>query len=386
MDTKSARHSRFIFILMLLVVACEHVDSVSSPNTQTMDTPIQSLELLPIPLNKKCLNVDSTSNKGPDFSGSLIINSDYEFTLFPLDGSQKIPLPKSYWPFSESPDHKYFAFLEEVDTLVYSHLIIIDSQGQIVNTIDWEPEWEFPIQWVNEVNIIIRTSDFNSLILLNVITGEEKQLDFPYSDELHIEYGAGIIRSGFVAYSPDMTEVVYEGKGHVFILRDLNILPNAILWAKANHINWASPIWSATGDKIAVSLKDSRNIDDLYVVNVFDLSEDRLTDFGKIYNNPASITIYDFSWSPDNVHLAVQLDLRENEGDSVEKIGSRLVGRLLIVNSVSQQVTDYCLKYAFPPIWSPDGRYLVIDGYIVDILGEAAYKVTDGFIVGWLHK
>lgn len=380
----ATRFSVYHNILLCLVMLCGTACTPANLTDQPVSTATQSAGLSSPQISQKCLAVYPNRPEDLKLSGKLITTSNHNVSMLSLPGLEEEDLPKSYWPFLMSPDQKRFAFIEMTDSLVYSRLIVMDSQGRLITSFNWEPELEYPIQWVDNNKLLIRTSDVNSLMLLDITSGEKQNIPFPYGNELYVEDGVAKIRSGFLAYNPYMTNVMYEGIGHVFILRDLEILPNAILWAKRNNSNWADPIWSPDHKRIAVPLMNGRGIDDLYTVDAFGDSENRLTDFDTMYDHPTAATIYDFSWSPDSVYLAIQLDLRTNEQDPPEKIDTRLAGRLLVINSITQEIVDYCLIHTYTPVWSPDGKYLAIDGIIVDLSKDTAYKVTDENIIGWL--
>ena len=369
-----------LLLMMSFGVACIS----TNPATQPMSPDVQSIQTTSSQIIQNCLAVQATVPKNARLSGKLIVNSNYQFSTTSLPGFETEPMPESSHWVSLSPDQKRFVISEMIDPSTSPRLILMNTDEQVVTSFEWEPDWEYALQWVNNNSLLIRTSDVNSLVLLNLASGEKQAIPFPYGDQLYIEYGLAKIRSDFLAFDPNLTKVIYEGEGHVFILRDLDVLPNTVLWAKRNNINWADPVWSPSGDRVAVPLMDEQGIDNLYVVGAFGDSEDQLTDFDALYHHPASTMIYDISWSPNGIYLAIQLDLRVNEQDPPEKIGTRLAGRLLVVNSITQQITDYCLVYAFPPVWSPDGRYLAVDNYVVDLSQQTAYKVTDGYIVGWL--
>lgn len=369
-----------VFLLIFLGVACSSTNSV----TQLVSPDMQTIQVASSQTIQSCLTVLPVVPKHSSLSGTLIINSNYQFSTVSLPGFETRPMSEFIHWVLVSPNQKRFVSSDPVDSSVSPRLALINTKKQVIASFDWESDWEYVVQWVNNDKLLIRTSNINSLVLLNLVSGEKQVIPFPYGAELYIEYGVAKIRSGFLAYDPKMTNVLYESEGHVFVLRELEYFPGAVVWARRNNINWAEPVWSPSGDRIAVPLMDKQGLDDLYVVDSFGDSEIRLTNFDSIYHNPASTTIYNISWSPDGNYLAIQLDLRTTEQDSPEKIDGNLAGRLLVVNLATQQITDYCLDYAFPPVWSPDGRHLAVDGYIVDLSKETAYKVTEGYIVGWL--
>jgi WD40 repeat protein len=338
---------------------------------------------LPAQIIERCLSPEETTLGDLTLSGKLIVSEKGEYYSISLPGYSRGPLQKEIEPISVSPNHLRIILLQRIDYFTNSHLIIMDSQGKTIRSFDWRKDWKLPVRWLDNERVAVSTPPVGSIVILSVSSGVEEKITFPYSSEVYVEEGLAKIRSGFVSYDPTLNKVIYEGLGHVFILRDNEILPGTTIWARRNFANWADPVWSPMGDQIAVPLSNDTNIDDLYLIGTFG-EENRFTDFYKAYKHPASTLIYGLSWSPDDEHLAIQLDLRIGKNDNPQKIENQLAGRLLVAEVYGRRLTDYCMIFAYPPVWSPDGKYLAVDHVLVDLENERAYKVTDGYIIGWL--
>lgn len=373
--------------MMIYGIACTRVNVatptvtrlISSGTVQPAHTPSPSDELSSPRVTQKCLPVLPRVPEDVRLSGKLIISSrDFSTeSILSLPGFKQ-ELSLDHGIVFVSPDHKRFAFLTGSDIFVYSQLLVMDSQGQLVTSFELVPKLEFPIQWVNNDSFLIRTSDLSSPMLLNVTTGEKQQVSFPYSKELSDRT--------LIAYNPTMSRVLYEKAGYIFVLRDMNLSDQPILWTRHNNKSWAKPAWSPDGNWVAntIARDDIRDIEDLLIVNADGFPEMQLiTDIYEAYDHPTLSTIYHISWSPDSSQLAISLRVPLVN----EQYPEYLTGRLLVINLANlatREIIDYCITHSSPPVWSPDGKYLAVDGFIVDLSKQIAYKITDGYIIGWL--
>jgi WD40 repeat protein len=335
--------------------------------------------------NQRCLEPEAG---GIDFqlSGTLVtVNMGYFFISLPAWDKPE-PLPDGLRPLYVSPDNANLMLLDYEDYFSYSSLIIQNSQKEIIRTFEWQEDWKFPERWINAEQVWVSTTQPGKYELLDINTGEISSILFPYIDEVRMKESFADIRSEVVLFDPTLTNVMYEGNLHVFILRGgryfLYDNPEPVLWARKNRHNWTKPVWSHAGDKIAVPLSSGR-IDDLYILNAYG-DEIRATDFFRMYDSPSSTLILNLSWSPDGRYIALQLNLRTKEDEEMGRKDRLSEGRLLVVDLENRLVTDYCLLFGYPPVWSPDGKYLFVDNTMLDVLRNEAFIFEIGPVIGWL--
>lgn len=418
MDIRSVYHKALPIILVLSFgVACTSANLTTQPTIEPAPAkPVLSpvaTTLAHDPLLssviQNCLTVQPTISGDVNLSGKLIVNSNSAFSIVSLPGFEIKPLPESFWPVLISPDRKRIAVLEWDEPFQYTRLVILNAKGQSVMSFDWEAEWEIPTQWVNPDNLLVRTSDLSSPVLLNVVTGEKQQIVFPYGNEVYVSDVTGPEREKFIIYNSTMTKVFYENKGRVFILRDMDSSENLVLWARHSHLVWPSPAWSPNSDWIAFTFGNA-NIEDLYLVDAVGFSEVRLTDFDSLYNRPLKVFVDNINWAFDGKSLAIHLKIQKQESQSQpETYVSE--DRLLTVRNLGNlnseypempaslrledvQIIDYCLTNSAGSVWSPDSRYIAlasgnsndrITTIIIDVKDQKIYKIMDGYIpVGWL--
>lgn len=116
---------------------------------------------------------------------------------------------------------------------------------------------------------------------------------------------------------------------------------------------YIDPLWNRIGKFFLIAA--STNVDYGHVMEWYRVETtgevSRLTHFGDSY---ANAEISSASLSPDGRYLAFWLDVKSSEGRNQQ---------LAVMDLTTEITTDYCIPGgdAWPPIWSPDGHYLVVE-------------------------
>lgn len=421
---KNIKSQLLIFIAVttfLLTASCQQDEATSTVNllatetgtkssiTQTErpispDVPLRTPTETTIPatsdnVTEHCLSVENELPPDVHLSGKLILNHISEYSIKSFLENERVALPENSKLMAVSPNGKYLA-LYKYDTqdgfTVIRDVLVVNSKGDIVQRFAWndievankEKLYAYPlnpVRWLDNTTLLFSILPTGSFVAVNVETGERRKTIFPYSEDVYLDYSPATLRTAFVEYNPLLEGVIYEGSGHVFILRYL-VDKNTVVWARRDNGIWADPKWSPDGEMVATAITDTwgkNGFDDMYLVDIVG-NERRLTNFKEMYKDAYKILIYKIVWSPDGQRLALKLTFTKQERDDIERIDDWYAGRLIVIEPATNQIIDYCLLYGPPPIWSPDGKFIAIGGVIVDLARDRAYKVTDSDIVGWM--
>jgi len=232
-----------------------------------------------------------------------------------------------------------------------------------------------------------RVDSVPSFILMNPSTNESLEINPDFPDIETVYYSA---EWWFPVYSPDGTKVIYPrvNESSRIVLWDIETQQVITTLASFNNPYGLEPVWSPDGDSFVMVLENMylKNLNypaqELFIISDSGQVE-RLTYLSDFLNKTVHIGYY--SWSPDNIHVAFQM---EYEGTS----------QLVVANIRNKDLTVYELPGYFvhhEPVWSPDGMYILIDGYfkdatdywtlLVDLDKNLAMKIaTNSFPIGWV--
>lgn len=392
------------------VVPSATESSTSTPNplpftatTKPTSTPTANLQITPtIPpearLDYQCLEINSNLPKIGMYAGTIVLAGYSETPTYLLDLStmdMKTLLGEKdeksiFW--TVSPDRKWLAYY-----LLSSEELIVENIGGKEQPIThhWEQHWVAILQWLDNQNLLISLGGAYSVF--NPFTGERRGLvnDFQY---YAVPYGVGANWWG-VVYNPSLTRAVYpsdpafvNANGEFGKIVLWNMQTNKFVTSLSSFSNpWGwEPVWSPNGKELIIALGQegppgSSVYNELYKVSL-DGQQTKLTYINAIHSKWSMISHY--SWSPDARQIAFWLDIN---------LGTQLA----ILNLDTMLVTNYCIDLANveePPIWSPDGRQLVIPTYnyskdtvtfdivLIDLEENVAFMLTQGNFrpVGWM--
>ena len=164
-------------------------------------------------------------------------------------------------------------------------------------------------------------------------------------------------------WSPDGNWLSYSTADGSIRLYNLSTGENRVL----NNFLGAAAVWAS--DSRSVLLRDVLTQDQSFVTHVFryDLESGELTDVNDDPTQENNLA----AWSPDGARIAmVRRDLSISMGDQIWLMGAD--------GTQARQMTEAPNVLHGSLNWSPDGRYVLFDGYLLDVFPlEAHLQVLD---------
>jgi Tol biopolymer transport system component len=314
-----------------------------------------------------------------------------------------------------SPDGQWLAYRLDQSDSTASKLIIADSTGQPAQTIPWNRAWRQLSGWLDNNHLWIsqarnlkpyQTSD--ALAVFNPFTREQKVLptDFPgfSPDDIYPGVGWGRFDWSLLIFDPTLSEVLYPNiNGNNLTLWDISHQQMLALITGTTSIN-ITPRWSPDGQQVLIGGPADLLNSPTYintrpaVLELFSINRrgklERLTRLADAYQ---MVDFDNYTWSPNGRLVALPLHTEPNSYPDLYSVTEQqATNRLSIFDMTTRTLTDYCVPDTTlaPPVWSPDGRLLVIeDGrtitenneFIVDLNDNQAYSLTEPSTpVGWL--
>lgn len=329
-----------------------------------------------------------------------------------LANEKKLVLENANRNFVEvSPDWQWVAYLTAIKPgQRQSQLIVQSFDGKVQKKIDSNiiGNVKAIAGWLNDQYIVLELKGNENtarLTAVNPFTSEQKNLptDFPniYNNDPW-SWGAW----GRTLYSPDYRYVIYpstdrENGQAIDVLWDMNSHKKitAITVGITGNLLEA-PQWDPGAKMFAVEVAGG-NVDDLYSANVD--GDGTITELTNILNLFPNVTtqINGWSWSPDSRSIAFWLDIYQD--NSLDNLSQE---RLLVLNVETGNIVDYCVQadsIQVPitsrlrgpmPIWSPNGKFLLVENWqsknqsqliIIDISKNIGYEVAkDVYPFGWM--
>jgi hypothetical protein len=275
--------------------------------------------------------------------------------------------------FSFSPDRNWGAYVHcftgsSVKTFP-SEIVIFDRQGKETHKIPQEPGWIGIGRWLDNQHFLIGNTDHQAktidpILILNPFTGEKTLLrpDLPDFYFAPTDYEQGFIFGPMV--DPKITRIVYpretNGWFNEIALKDL--LTGQVLASPRGDIT-VPPVWSPAGDRLLFVSGTYYNEDSGYwgSEELFTMDMDgnttQLTHYSEMFSKYQFGNYY--SWSPDGQKIAFWAAT-----DPLDVESTRF--RLSLLDLSTGETIENCIPgmwggLTFPPIWSPDGQYLLVD-------------------------
>lgn len=339
------------------------------------------------------------------FSGTIVlqdINSpETSLVLWDLvNNAQMVIFPddnpdSEIWNTVISPDGTKLLYHEvrtAANRVQTDWLIILSPRGEKILEKKWEPEWDWIGYWLTNNKVVIETYDDN-LIIYDPFSGAQKEIlldTFPdqYDSSIPLYQWQKHIH-GFVV-SPSENYLVYPDTSLVdYLVWDLNKNERiSILQSTSWQISWHPSVWSDKEDKflLGMSIYGENNHDELFLMTP-DGKGIQLTEFSNIFTKGQDINQY--GWSPDEKSISFKLGI----------IGIPIQEYFPTVLDLETNTTQiFCIGHDgwYPPIWSPDGKNLMIMSYdinnpytthviIINIQQNSFFWVGDNYeALGWM--
>ena len=300
------------------------------------------------------LILDARSTGLPGYEGNVYLMNfpGSEISLMPeLLGQPGNQIPTVY---NISPDRKWFYYFETLTSRAGSRLHISSIDGQEQSVAYWDDGWGQFVNWLDSQRLVVwppvdDLHPYGFAVILNPLTGELQELPPKFASGLNSLVLA-------IDYNPSLTRAVYLS-GNYYILWDTQ--SQLDIW-KRRGANYSYLLrgWSLDGNQFAAVLtKEDVRQSDIFLITP-DGQETQLTHLTEAYPAMSEIYIEDMIWSPDGRYLAFITKVKESDIYNIKG------PTLMVVDVVTQQVTDYCIvvsRYSGGHlVWSPTSQQIVI--------------------------
>jgi hypothetical protein len=396
-----------VFVLFVLVSCSSNIGSsqgasgttvpttTSSPTISTAQTPSPTVSskssITPVEISKtptylagvsmksQCLQMQSPTTGIRSLNGLVLVDKKSRNAYY----WNRLVDTKIYLPYSQqsslrdikvSPDHKHI-LLYDVQKGSDRNLMIVDNSAIIIWTKAFDPDHEY-YGWFDDHRLWQykygggKVSDqFNLIDPFNGVV-QELKVDFPFADStLYSHWNLPV-----TIYDPSLTRVIYFGcdkrctensarGGMGWPVFLYNIETNKIIASFLTQDNFGyPPLWRPNGSAfiMAADLVSEFSTNEEF----FSVSRDGdIRQLTHLHDDFPQVEISDnYGLSPDGNSLAFWL--RVPPDLSVDPT-------LIVLDTQSGNLLDYCI-HGFPyntnptisnypaPIWSPDGKQLVV--------------------------
>lgn len=288
--------------------------------------------------------------------------------------------------------------------------VIADLQGELT-LLPYSDEWA-SVAWLDNERLVFgRTNETpdSTIRIYNYLTGEDSRLFLELPNAYYWLHPAG--KSILIAsVNPELTRVVFfdmQDNGRIIFWDNKEEKALASLPYLVSSDPWYVPAvpffegWSADGKQFITTspIKISDSTGEVVVEELFRIDYDgqitQLTHLSDIYR---FVRISGAVQSPDGETIAFWLEVGEYPDHAISTLSQQLV----VLKNKTGELTDLCLAFGEPsyssaasqPIWSPDGKYLMVetrtsDGQprinLVNIEEKSYFILQDGlFPVGWM--
>ena len=409
MKLRNAVVTRIMNTLIILLVACAPSLSTNlpketaMPSATSMDLPLPTETATPTSkddfVTQNCSIVLPAAPANFTTKG-IIPLQDYvtKATVFlnlETGDETKIPgIQKRIDVYAVSPDHRMLAYKIYAASPGIS-LTLTDALNQH-SQVSFVRKDDFALgNWLNNQQLLL--GEEGEFVIFNPYTQQGKSYsiaDFPGYDTNNPQNNRG-----WVGIDPQSAIAVYKANGSNIVLLDLG---SKKIMAQIFDAYERPPIaeWTVDGSQAAiigttVVGKHPAEAGD----NIFGVSRHgqvtQLTYLAEHYG--IGFNIYSLSWSPDSRHIAFWMRIPSNDK-----------WQLAVLDTSTKQVTDYCIlsdPYLHTstgpslglsaPIWSPDGKQLIVEHrlddskYVVllDVTQNLAFQIAQNASpIGWMTR
>jgi hypothetical protein len=334
---------------------------------------------------QKCLQVRSSLSKNKSYQGKIVFignevvppggnlekDTYRAITFYDFKTGQSKPILQ-YKPSNiiTSPDGTNYALLDVSDYLIK----VFSSNEQLLNIIPKESYPLFIDRWLDNKQIELTvakgfptptgaTNPVLDITIVNPFTNDQKLISSNYPDIDGVTGSLGSWDGGSrTEYDATLTRVVYRSStqdGYGYTLWDMvnkkklvQIITYYVLFPAVWSPDYSRFLITGQNREIYTVTRDGK------VVQMTHLSPDSQTEQPNVRYVPEK-----YSWSPDGRYVAFWLLKIEDNPSST--------GTFAILNTMTGEITDYCISAGFvedfrynllfAPVWSPDGKDLVIN-------------------------
>jgi hypothetical protein len=384
---------------------------ISDPTVEigSSDTAIPTVTATPVEdegmginkLENSCFEIAPIKNEGLTKNGNLVLydrNKREFYKYIVSSGSKSVLFDVNPNSVSVSPDRKWLGYI--TGPYLYEKLQIQSFNARETLSIDLNTieKWLTMDDWITNDMIIFAKHDNSdnisqprSLIALNPFSGEKKELH-PNFPDIYDNDSWGWDNSGRTLYSSDFRYVVYFSAGEKFGYALWDIENKKSITSIETLNPRIAPQWMVGGKAFIAQV-----FDEFYFADI-DGHAGKLTDFGNLFSGK-DIEIRAWSQSPNSRYIAFFMGFMSGE--------QVLEDRLMVLDTETGEVTDYCISgdtfriastdvvdYSPAPIWSPDGKALLIESRIeldksrlilVDLVQKTATQIVENAVpFGWM--
>lgn len=330
------------------------VDSIASitpfPNYSVKQACLETLSDLPLPINGQIILYEADSSNPP--------------YLFDFTTNTKKMLTENAMLFRVSPHGNRLAYLISGKLNTTESLAIIDLFGnQPDMIIKWQEGWAYLQGWLDDDHLLINVKANKQyppydLAVLNISTEQTNEISSNYP-EMHIDYSVWNLSRA--VYNTSLTSLIYQSYQGSNVLWNLKT-NKEILHILSSPSN-PEPKWLSddqTALVVGVPRKELEEAgDELFLVNT-DGKVSQLTYLTELY---PFVDIGGFSISPDEQIVGFWFIFESSE--NIQQPNIVRPYQLAILNLESGEVINYCIQSntqgpPLPPIWSPDGKFLLV--------------------------
>jgi len=317
-----------------------------------------------------------------------------------------------------SPDGKYLVYKYSSYDKDYYHLRILNSNGETINdfppTIEGKAQSFFNWQNATQLRMLKQDKDWKLLVqLLNPFTLEHTVLRTDWSDVYtpkspfsgkHVQWGFDeratkifYVYGANILYDPSLLRVLYPKDNGVVSLTDAE---NETELASTVFEDWGRlPSWSPDGQYLTI-VNHEGSADEFYLISRDGNEFQKITNFSNEFD---LVYIPEYSWSPDGKQIVFWLNTESTEPEpgtqaelAILDIATRQVTRLCIQGISVAAIDPWTMNHP-EPIWSPDGKYIMITQWddpispkkysvlVIDTQTGAIEKVAENTApIGWM--
>ena len=382
--------SLFLLILFVFLSGCYvEGDVISSPPaftessnpTEITSSFIPERTKTPVPngeiLNDDhaCISLDSRNIDVGDFQDSILVEL-YKVGDIIFDFSATISISDIFGFITVSPDLEKIAYYEPESSI----LSILDSSGTVQKNHYLQQGLRLA-EWVSEDRLLFFLGDEepDSAVIYNITSFEKEiiPLDFPQISLGENQPGANWYRIlgqyNRLVFDPIFSIVLYPSADNLY-----NPYGDLIIWGITEGLEigripgidrfTTKPQFSQDGETFVTEVLSKRKVAEAdETSSPYDGSKGNLIlvdiegNISYLTDFQSDIRIYHYSWSPDGNKIAFWMNNKKNSSDG---------GLLGIMELPSKSLTSYCIWGFGKILWSPNGKYLLVNS-------QKDYKLND---------